>query len=79
MFTIKQLEQKKQDIVELNDLPIEDFVGWDGWERMIDSHIKVLQEIEKLKNLYDFANKNEDYSDFYNHMHFLTYGYVPKN
>jgi hypothetical protein len=50
MFTHKQLRDSKKDLKELKDLPIEDFVGWDGWERMIDSHIEALQKIEWLEN-----------------------------
>ena len=49
MFSIKELEQKKQDIEELTDLPIQDFVGWDGWKFMINSHIEALQKIEELE------------------------------
>ena len=44
MLTLKELEQKLADAKELSDLPIEDFVGWDGWIRLIESHIEALKK-----------------------------------
>jgi hypothetical protein len=44
IFTLEELLAKKADAMECSDLPIEDFVGWDGWIRLIDSHIEVLKQ-----------------------------------
>ncbi len=49
MFTLKELLNKKEELKEISDLPIEDFVGWGGWERMIDSHIKTLKKVERYE------------------------------
>jgi hypothetical protein len=61
MLSLKDLEQKKQDIAERNDLPIQDFVGWDGWERMIDSHIEALKRIENIKEMYGSNMSDEEF------------------
>jgi hypothetical protein len=44
MWTLKELEQKLADAKEYSDLPIEDFIDWDGWIYMIESHIKALKD-----------------------------------
>lgn len=42
-YTLEQLIQKKKDAEVMSDLPIEDFIDWEGWIFMIDSHISSIK------------------------------------
>lgn len=42
-YTLEELKQKLDNAKEYSDLPIEDFIDWDGWISMIKSHIKALE------------------------------------
>lgn len=54
MYTLEELLKIKANNEELLDLPIEDFVGWDGWTAMIDSHIEALKQIEGQQTEIDW-------------------------
>ena len=35
----------------------------------------VVEMIEQLKSLYDYAERSGDYLEFFKQMHYITYGY----
>jgi hypothetical protein len=37
----------------------------------------IVEMIEELKSLYDYAERSKDFSDFFKQMHYITYGYKP--
>jgi hypothetical protein len=44
VYTLAQLEAKLENAKEWSDLPIEDFIDWDGWITMLESHIEALKK-----------------------------------
>lgn len=44
VYTLEQILQKRKQAVEESDLPIEDFVDWEGFIALIDSHIEALKQ-----------------------------------
>jgi hypothetical protein len=44
MYTLEQLLQKRKQAEEESDLPIEDFVDWEGFIDLLDSHIEALKK-----------------------------------
>lgn len=44
---LEQLKKKREEYQELSDLPIEDFVDWDGFIRIVDNSIQVIEKYEK--------------------------------